>query len=289
MLKPKKIKLKANEAMQNHTSLRIGGLAKYFVELKKDLALKQLIKTANELNLSIFVIGNGTNLLINDSGIDGIVLKLPSYIKQSFFNKKEIVVSAGFQLQSLVGYCKAKNINGFEFLTGIPGTIGGAIAMNAGAHNNEIGKNIKKVFCINKITGKKIVIKDCQFSYRSSVFSKEKNLIIYKAIFDIKKIGFDDDFYKYCLNWRREKQKLDLPNAGSIFKNPANISAGALIDKIVGKGFKIGDAAISLQHANIFVNLGNASFKDFENLIQYVKQEVYQKEKINLEEELVII
>ncbi|MFA5928743.1 MAG: UDP-N-acetylmuramate dehydrogenase, partial [Candidatus Margulisiibacteriota bacterium] len=184
-----------------------------------------------------------------------------------------------------------KDRGGLEFLTGIPGTVGGAVVSNAGAHGDEIQRYITYVDVLDSINGtsKRLSQSDCGFAYRHSIFRDCQTLIITRIGLDLDQQGFDQAKKQQILDWRKNNQPLSQPNAGSIFKNPPGDNAGRLIEEFVGKGFQVGQAAVSLIHANIFVNLGGATAADFQKLIAQVKKMVYDKSQIQLEEEIVQI
>lgn len=284
-----------NEPLSNHTSLKIGGPAKFFVKLNSLDKLPQLIEYSRCEQLPIVVLGNGTNVLFADKGFAGIVLQLPQGVLQSSVNTasapRELLISAGYPLGKLVSSCRALNWGGLEFLAGIPGTVGGAVVTNAGAHGGEIGEYITKVEVLKLSTGQGSILtsSECDFAYRSSIFAKNSSeMIITKVHLTLPIKAFDQEIMMSNLKWRNKTQPVLKPNAGSIFKNPPGDFAGRLIEKYVGKGYQIGQAAISQEHANIFVNLGDASSSDFKKLIAHVKQVVYDGTGVLLDEEIVV-
>lgn len=284
--------VKKNVSLKNFTTFKIGGKAKYFFTAKTKEDLIKAVVAAKKFKLPFFILGGGSNLLVSDEGYNGLVIKIQNAkVKMQKQNSKcKINVEVGCSLTKLVSDSFEKNLTGLEWLAGIPGTIGGAIYGNAGAFEKSMGDIVKKVEVLDcrDLKIKKIKNKDCQFSYRNSIFKKNKNLIILFAQLCLKKgkkkeIG---ERMKKYLQYKKETQPLNYPSAGSVFKNPADFSAGELIQKCGLKGKRAGKAEISKKHANFIVNLGGAKAKDVKKLINLVKESVKKKFKINLEEEI---
>jgi len=277
-----------NEPLSKHSSLKIGGLADFFIELEVATQLKDIINVSISRKMPILALGNGSNILFADKGFQGIVIRLPKGIKQK--NKNNLNINAGSNLAELLSFCKNNDLGGLEFLTGIPGTIGGAIVTNAGAHNQSISDFITNVLCFDLNSGKEVSFgkKDCEFGYRNSFFRNANEYIISNIDLQLSDIPFDQvkyaDFFE-----RRSISNPKLPSLGSVFKNPSGYYAGALIEKYLGKGFKKGRVMISKEHANIFVNLGNATAKEFIDLIAITKKKVFKETNILLEEEIIIL
>ena len=282
-----------NEPMKNHTSFKIGGNADLFVSVKTIEELKQALFYAKQKHIPITIIGNGTNILVSDSGIRGIVIKIDI---QKFDLKEEnehleITVGSGNKMMALATQLKNQEISGFEELSGIPGTIGGAIYMNAGAYGKEMKDIVISTKCMNT-EGEIIELsnKEQKFEYRSSIFNN-KDYIILEAKLKLQK-GKKEDIEKQMLeylNQRKEKQPLEYPSAGSTFKRQEGIITAKLIDECGLKGYKIGGAMVSEKHAGFIVNTGDATAKDVLELIKYVKDEVYKETKIRIEEEIKVV
>ena len=282
-----------NEPMKNHTSFKIGGNADLFVIVKTIEELKQALFYAKQKQIPITIIGNGTNILVSDSGIRGIVIKIDI---QKFDLKEEnehleITVGSGNKMMALATQLKNQEISGFEQLSGIPGTIGGAIYMNAGAYGKEMKDIVISTKCMNT-EGEIIELsnKEQKFEYRSSIFNN-KDYIILEAKLKLQK-GKREDIEKQMkeyLNQRKEKQPLEYPSAGSTFKRQEGIITAKLIDECGLKGYKIGGAMISEKHAGFIVNTGDATAKDVLELIKYVKDKVYKETKIRIEEEIKVV
>ena len=282
-----------NEPMKKHTSFKIGGNADFFVSVKTIEELKQALFYAKQKQIPRTIIGNGTNILVSDSGIRGIVIKIDI---QKFDLKEEndyieISVGSGNKMMALATQLKKQEISGFEQLSGIPGTIGGAIYMNAGAYGKEMKDIVISTRCMN-MKGEifELSNEEQKFEYRSSVFNT-KEYIILEAKLKLKK-GKKEDIelqMNEYLNQRKEKQPLEYPSAGSTFKRQEGIITAKLIDECGLKGYKIGGAMVSEKHAGFIVNTGDATAKDVLELIKYVKDEVYKKYGVKIEEEVKIV
>lgn len=286
-------KILYNEPMKKHTSFKIGGNADLFISVKNEKELKQALNYAKQEQLPITIIGNGSNILVSDKGIRGLVIKID--IQYININKKEDYVEAqvgsGNKMMGLAIQLKNQEISGFEQLSGIPGTIGGAIYMNAGAY----GKEMKDIVICSKcmdMAGNTFELsnKEHQFEYRSSIFNK-KEYIILETKLKLQN-GTKEEIEKKMnefLDQRKEKQPLEYPSAGSTFKRQDGIITAKLIDECGLRGYKIGGAMVSEKHAGFIVNIGNATAKDVLNLIEYVKDKVYENYKVKIEEEIKII
>lgn len=282
-----------DEPMKKHTSFKIGGIADEFIKVKNENELTQAIKYAKEKNIKITIIGNGSNLLVLDKGIRGLVIKID--IQKFQMEKKkediEITVGSGYKTMALAVKLMNEEISGFEELSGIPGTIGGAIFMNAGAY----GKEIKDINISTKCMDYdgnifELSNKEQEFEYRSSIFNK-KNYIILETKLKLE-YGKKDEIKKkmeeYLLN-RKEKQPLEYPSAGSTFKRQEGVITAKLIDECGLKGFVIGGAKVSEKHAGFIINYNNATAKDVLDLIKYVKEKVYEEYGIKIKEEIRIV
>ena len=281
--------------MKKYTSFKVGGLAEVLIKVKTVEDLKKILIFAKENNVKLTIIGNGSNILVLDEGIEGIVLKieLKKLEITELENKDEIEVKVGAGNKNIeISQVLLKHeIEGFEEISGIPGTIGGAVRMNAGAHGKEIKDIIKEVIAIDYNGNiKHLKNEEMKFEYRNSILSKEK-LIILEAILKLNKGNKDKiqskiNEYK---RWRRENQPLEYPNAGSTFKRGEDFITAKLIDECNLRGYSIGGAEVSLKHAGFIVNKGNATAKDIIELTNYIKEKVYEKfqKKIELEIEVI--
>ena len=288
-----KDKIIFDEPMKNHTSFKIGGKADQYIVVNNIEELSATLKYAKENKLPIYIIGNGSNILVTDKGIRGLVIKINiQNIKiEKLENYIQVTVGAGYKMMGLAIKMLNEEISGFEELSGIPGTIGGAIFMNAGAY----GKEMKDVVISTKCMDMDGNILDFsnekqEFEYRSSIFQKN-NYIILETTLRLeygKKQKIEEKMNQYK-NLRKEKQPEDLPSAGSSFKRQKELVTAKLIDECGLKGYKIGGAKISEKHAGFIVNYNNATAKDVLDLAKYVKDKVYEKYAIKIEEEIKII
>lgn len=278
-----------NEPMKKHTSFRIGGEADYFLVIKTQKELKQVLEVCKKENKEIFILGNGTNLLFTDKGFRGVILKLELNnieLKQEN-NEFFITVEAGYPLTKLSKFALDNELEGLEFACGIPGTIGGAIRMNAGAYGGEM-KDIVISTRYMDLKGniKELNLEQHEFSYRNSVFSKN-DFIILSTTIKLKKGNKEIIKQKVLENnqSRIKNQPLEFPNAGSTFKRKEGIITAKLIDEAGLKGYSIGDACVSTKHAGFLINKGNASFEDMNKLIKHIQETLLEKynEKIELE------
>lgn len=282
-----KIILNAN--MKEYTSFKIGGNADLLVTVKNIDEVKEVLEISKKNRCPIFVLGNGTNILVKDNGIRGIVLR--NRIDNIEINGEEVIVGAGVKNSVLAQKLLKAELSGFEFAAGIPGTIGGAIKMNAGAYGGEIKDILVETTYmdyqgnINTISNE-----ENKFSYRNSVF-KEKEAIILSAKLKFQKSNTEaiKALMEKNENSRKEKQPLEFPNAGSTFKRGEDFITAQLIDECGLKGYKEGDAEVSTKHAGFVVNKGNASAEDVIKLVENIKEKVYHKfnKNINLEIEII--
>ena len=275
----------------------IGGNADYFVEIETEEQLVVLLKFINENNISFFVIGGGSNILFGDDGFRGIVIKLSDNLgcidvlrDREIENETiNICCGAAVSLAYLARYAAEQGLNGLEYLCGIPGTVGGAVFGNAGVKNHSISDVIEKIEVVDYCGNKKTLTKnDIKFEYRKSDLSGN---IITKIFFILKKDDKNDILKTISqeLERRKKSQPIGTKNAGCIFKNPKDDSAGRLIDSLNLKNYSIGGIEVSDIHANFFINKNNGCASDMIKLIGFVKNEVYKKYKINLETEIKII
>ena len=283
-------RLRENVLLSEYSTFRIGGIARYLIEVDNAEDLKKVIQKALELNLQFIVIGGGSNILFSSKGYNGLVIVFKSNNTFSI-NDNLIEVDASVSLNYLIN--KLNNYTGLEWAVGIPGTVAGAINGNAGAFGGEMSELIKQVKVLeikdNQIIEKDFSKEDCKFSYRNSIFKNNPNLIIISAILELKKDSEENvkQKIKNNLSKRMSKQPKGF-SIGSIFKNGEDFFAGELIEKAGLKGLQIGDAKISDEHANFIINLGKATSDDVLELIKIVKKEVKEKFSIDLEEEIKI-
>lgn len=280
-----------NEPMKNHISFKIGGPA---IAVVKPNSIEKIIKTIKLLekeNIKHYILGNGTNVLFPDEGYNGIIIKVAEQFNEITIKGNEVCVQAGELLSKVSKIAAKESLTGLEFALGIPGTIGGAVTMNAGAYDGEMKDVVKSVEVINQ-QGEVIVLKNDEmlFGYRSSI-AKEKDYIILGVKLELKKGNFEDIHNKMdeLTKKRTSKQPLHLPSAGSTFKRPKGNYAGKLIEDAGLKGLTYGGAQVSDLHSGFIVNIDNASYDDVVTLIGMVKSIVKEKFKVDLEPEIKII
>ena len=282
-----------DEPMAKHTSFKIGGPADVFIKVDNIEELKETLDLSKKNQIPLTIIGNGSNLLVTDKGIRGITAKLNlKDIEIKNENNKQIIkVEAGVPVGLLAQKLLKEEITGFEELSGIPGTIGGAVRMNAGAHGKELKDILKKVTAmdyngnIHEFTNE-----ECLFSYRNSRFQKEKYIIL-QATLELEKGNSTEIKEKMdeYMQFRKEKQPIEYPNAGSTFKRGEDFVTAKLIDEAGLKGYKVGGAQVSEKHAGFIVNVDNATAKDVIELTDYIKEKIEEKfdKKINLEIQII--
>ena len=282
-------KVLLNEDLKKYNTYKVGGNVKAVIYVNNAKSLIKLLKYLEEKNIKYKIIGNGSNLIfVND--FNGILIKLDKLNKLKI-NENIVEVEAGFSLSKLSHAVSNLGLSGLEFAAGIPGTIGGAVYMNAGAYNKSMSDIIEYIFVLDEnFEIKKLTNKELKFGYRDSILKKKKYICLkailkldYGNIFEIKELMADRQ------RRRKESQPLNFPNAGSVFRNPEGLYAGKLIEDLNLKGCHINDAYISEKHANFIINKGNCSGKDIEKLIKYIRKEVYSKYniKLTLEQEIV--
>lgn len=283
--------VKCDVLMADYTSLKIGGKPYALCIVNKIEELVLLIKMLKRYKRKYVILGAGTNVLINDKSIKEVVIKLDGDFKKYKFSSSGLTAGAGVLLPKLISESVRRGISGFEQLAGIPGTVGGAVRMNAGTRLSEISKIVSSVTVLDGNLKKHIINKDkIQFGYRKSIFAK-KNWIIVHVKFSFKKgkIKKLKETMQNILKMRLSTQPRGVHSAGCMFKNPKkNISAGKLIDSAGFKGFKIGNAQISPVHANFLINIGNAKFKEVIKLMKAVKSRIKDKFNIALTPEIII-
>ena len=278
-------------SMKKYNSWRVGGLAENYVEVSSEAALQKIF-SINTVKKPITVIGVGSNLLIRDGGIKGTVINLSRGLKSIFLDQHLIFAECGISCSSLARFSAKNNKKNCAFLAGIPGSVGGALAMNAGCYGGEIWQFVSKVKIMNHEGD--IHIKDKQsfeIWYRS--VKKKEDEIFIGAWFDFPSKENDDENEEQkiddLLKLRRSSQPLNWPTAGSTFRNPEKNFAAKLIEEVGLKGYQIGDARISNKHANFIENIGDATAKDIEQLIYLAQEKVEELKKIRLQLEVKII
>lgn len=278
------MKIYKNHSMKEHSNMKIGGIAREYIEIENKNEILEIIDKKE----NIFILGNGTNTLISDENLETIFVSLKNI---NYINEIEngiIEVGAGTDFSKFMDYLEEKDYSGLENLAGIPGTIGGLIFMNGGAHGTEIFDKILEVEIIDEEGKlKRLRKEEIKISYRTTEI-KEKKWIVMGAIFNFEK-GFKKDIVEEYKNKRRKNHPLDEPNLGSTFKNPNGYFSAKLIKESGLQGLKEGGAEVSMIHPNFIVNKNNATFRDILNLVKKVKERVKEKTGVKLEEEIIIV
>lgn len=282
------LELRQDEPMSRHTTFQIGGPVPLMALPKTEEEAVAAVKAAAGLGVEPFFLGNGSNLLVADDGADVFVVKTTDGLKGLSCEGETITAGSGVLLSELADFALENSLEGLEFAQGIPGSVGGAITMNAGAYNGEMAQVIQETVYVNKdgttgvLTGS-----EHDFSYRHSAFSDGKRLILHTKML-LKKANpvMIKELMENLITRRRFKQPLDLPSAGSAFKRPKNYYAGSLIEACDLKGFTVGRAQVSTKHAGFIVNLGGATCKDVLTLANQVRETVLRDAKVELEMEI---
>ena len=277
-------KLETNVLLSKYTTYKVGGKAKVLAYPKNIEKLITLLKWAKTNNISYKMLGNGSNLIFSDADYNGILIKLTEFDDIEIFDNK-IRVGAGYSLMKLSRIALKNSLTGLEFAAGIPGTVGGAVFMNAGSYKSDMGYIVQMIkvltpdFRIVTLENKELA-----FHYRTSFLKTHPNYICLEAIIKLEKGKKEaiEEVMKSRLQRRKEAQPLEYPSAGSVFRNPPGMFSGELIENCGLKGKKIGGAQVSEKHANFIINTGNATANDVKELIDYVKKEVEKKYHVSL-------
>lgn len=279
------------EPMSGHTTFRTGGPADIFIMPKSLEEVKASILILQEHQVPVLVIGNGSNLLVSDKGIRGAVLQIGGRMSKVIVEGECIYAEGGVLLAALSAKAAENSLTGLEFASGIPGSLGGAVTMNAGAYGGEMKDvMISAEVLTRELEVKTILAEDLQLSYRHSILP-EKEYILLNATLGLKKGNFDEikTRMKELAEQRREKQPLQFPSAGSTFKRPEGYFAGKLIQDAGLKGKAIGGAQVSEKHAGFVINTGSATTQDILDLIVFCQQTVFEKFGVSLETEVKIV
>lgn len=279
-----------NVSLKDYNTYKIGGNAKYIVKPSSVDNLINLIEYLKKENINFLVIGKGSNIILPDEDFDGVLILLDNLNK--YVIKDNVVeVEAGIVLGTFIMNLVNNNLGGLENLCGIPGTLGGAIVGNAGCYGGLISDYLVSVTYLENGTIKTILKNDCNFSYRNSIFKRDKNKIILSCKFELNKSNKEDmlEVIKENTLKRKNSQPLEYPNAGSVFRNPEGVAAGKLIEDLGLKNYNINGASVSNKHANFIINKANAESKDIVTLIEFIQEKV-EKEygiKLILEQEII--
>ncbi len=281
-----------NESMKKHTSFKIGGSADRFVKVKTESELSSLVQFLNKNNVPYYIWGKGSNILVTDKGIRAVVISLEGdFTRIELTSDTEITCGTGVSLSALSVFAKNHRLTGLEFAHGIPGLLGGAVYMNAGAYGGEMKDVITQCSHVNSLGEiETIQAEELDFAYRHSYYS-DKNYIVTSATMNLIKANSDEiaKTMEDLMQRRKSKQPLNYPSAGSTFKRPVGYFAGGLIEECGLKGFSVNDAEVSEKHAGFVINKGNATCADILTLIEKVKEKVYTEKGVQLECEVKII
>ncbi len=284
-------KLLVNVPLKEHTTYKVGGNAKAMIYPKDIDSLVSLINKLKNNKVKYMILGNGSNVLFSEEEDDGVIIKLDELNKIEVHDKK-IVAGAGAMLMKVAREAIRHSLAGLEFATGIPGTVGGGVYMNAGAYKSDMGYVVSKVKVLTpKLTVITMVNRELDFHYRTSFFKKHKDYIVLEATFNLKK--GNKELLEEVVRDRKERrmisQPLEYPSAGSVFRNPPDMFSGQLIEELGYKGLSKGGAKVSEKHANFIINYDNATCSDVRNLIKLVHDTVLEKTNVDLilEQELV--
>ncbi len=285
-------KIKYNEPISKHCTMRVGGNADVLVEPSNLGEIERIIRFAKENNIPYYVIGNGSNVFGTDKGYRGILIKIAKYFSDYSVDGNKITICSGMSMPRLASIALEEELSGLEFASGIPGTLGGGVRMNAGAYGGEISSVIVQTKYLD-IDGniKTISNEEHQFSYRNSIFTKHPEYIILETTIQLIKANKEEIKEKMTTNTksRKEKQPLEFPNSGSTFKRPEGKFVGQMIEESGLKGYQIGGAQVSEKHAGFIVNKGGATAKDILDLIAHIQKVIKENYDVELKEEVIVI
>lgn len=281
-----------DEPLKSHTTFKIGGNCIALIEPREISDIIEAVKICKKNNIKFFVIGNGSNLLVPDEGYNGVIIKLKSEFSKIEVEGDYLIVNSGAKLSEVYTVAYENSLTGFEFASGIPGTIGGAIYMNAGAYGGEMKDIVEsvEVLDLDNFELRELKNEELEFSYRKSIIQR-KNYIVTTIKLKLQKGNKEEinAVYEDLRERRNSKQPLNFGSAGSTFKRPEGHFASKLIEDAGLKGYHINDAWVSEKHSGFIVNKGNASYKEIMELIEYVQKVVFEKFGVKLETEVRIL
>lgn len=292
-LQREEIVYKENEPMAAHTSFKIGGPADIFVEPANEDMVSKVVAFCNEKEYPLYILGNGSNLLVSDLGVEGVVVHISNGLADiSLSGVNEITCGSGARLSMLCNFALENGLSGLEFAWGIPGFVGGAVYMNAGAYDSEMSAVLTECRVVTRDGRFETLTADkLKLGYRTSIFKEKKNRVITSAKMQLA--PGDQSLIRARMEEliarRKEKQPLEFPSAGSTFKRPTGNFAGTLIEMCGLKGFTVGGAQVSEKHAGFVINIGNATASDVKRVIEAVTEKVFLETSIKLETEVEFI
>lgn len=283
------LKISENVLMKNHTTFKIGGPAKLFLEACSKSAIWESLKILKQNDITPLILGNGSNLVFPDNEYDGVVLKISCNSIQVINNR--IYAEAGALLSSIASIAQKHSLTGFEFAHGIPGSLGGAVVMNAGAYDGEISDVLENSSYVTPSGVTVIQNEEHGFGYRESIYKHRPEYIIQAAVLKLEPGDSDSISAKMreLAERRRDKQPLEFPSAGSVFKRPVGYFAGALIEQCGLKGYSVGGAEVSKKHAGFIINRGGATADDVKKLVDHIQNTVLKETGVSLECEICFI
>ncbi|GEC90036.1 MULTISPECIES: UDP-N-acetylmuramate dehydrogenase [Brevibacillus] len=284
-------KVWTDEPLANHTTWRIGGPADLLIQPKDKASLQKALQIIHRHEIPWSVIGRGSNLLVRDRGIRGAVLKVAEGLSHCEFRGEEVCVGAGYSMIRLAVETGKMGLTGMEFAGGIPGTVGGAVYMNAGAHGSDLSRILIDAEILFENGESKVLSnEELSFSYRTSLLQKQKGIVL-EARFQLRTGDRKEIAATLAANKerRRNTQPLQMPCAGSVFRNPPNDHAGRLIEAAGLKGYQVGGAQVSEKHSNFIVNCGGATAADVLTLINHVRSTILEKNGIDLHPEVLVV
>ena len=285
------ITYKEDVSLKNYNTYRVNTISKFLVFPKTEEELTIILKYLKENNVKHYLLGNGSNIILSMDYYDGVMIKLDN-LNSIVYKDNLVTAGAGCSLIKLSLDTIEKGLSGMEFSTGIPGCVGASVAMNAGAYNSDISSILKEASIITPSGEIKIMKPDeLDYQYRDSFLKKNKDYIVVSATFELTKGNIEE--MKQLVEERKQKrissQPLDLPNAGSVFRNPEGMHAGALIESANLKGYNINGAEVSTKHANFIINKGEATGRDIIFLIEKIQKEIKEKNNVELKLEQIIV
>lgn len=283
---PDSFAFEANVPLADLTSFRVGGPARFVLRPNSYEQICRAVEYAASVGMPVALLGKGTNILASDGGFDGLVIRLDTPLHEPVFNGTTVTACCGTSLTQLSRETVKRGLSGMECLCGIPGTVGGACAMNAGAYGGEIKQILKRIRIYRNGRDEWVNVHDGDLGYRRSTFTFP-GAIALEAEFELRPDdGTAAETMQSCMEKRRAKQPLELPSAGSTFKRPEGHFAGALIDQCGLKGYSVGGAQVSPKHAGFVVNTGGATERDISALIAHVQKVVKEQTGVILEPEI---
>lgn len=281
--------LNINASLSSHTTFKIGGRAKYFIYPRSTIGLMRILELAKENNLEVKVFGKGSNILASDDDYEGMIICLDRYFSDFFFEENgRCIAQCGASIILLAHEAMKKELSGLEFASGIPGTVGGALFMNAGAYKSEMKDIVKKAFVLKGNQCVWMSVEEMELAYRTSIFQRERSWIVLAVELQLNK--GDGVQIKELMDSRRkrriESQPLNFPSAGSVFRNPETMPAWKCIEEIGMRGMQIGGAQVSEKHANFIINAQKASAADVAELIDLIQLKVKERFDIEMKTEV---